>query len=81
MTAMNFRRKCLPKMQLYPMSKLATSNVNISLHLLSPVPQDTSRSMHPMGLPWDDHVERIMYRGQVFQIKGHLNEGFPHDKI
>jgi hypothetical protein len=50
MTAMNFRRKGLPMIQLYPMLKLVTSNVNISLHLLSPDPQDTSRSMHLMGV-------------------------------
>jgi hypothetical protein len=49
MIVMNFRRKGLPKMQLYPISKLATSNV-ISLHLLSPIPQDTSRSMRPIGV-------------------------------
>jgi hypothetical protein len=50
MTAMNFKRKGLPRMQLYPMSKLATSNVSISRCLFSPIPQDTSRSMHPMGV-------------------------------
>jgi hypothetical protein len=50
MTAINFRRKGLPRIQLYPMLKLVTSNVNISLHLLSPDPQDTSRSMRLMGV-------------------------------
>jgi hypothetical protein len=53
MTAINFRRKCLPRMQLYPMLKLATSNINISLRLLSLVPEDTSRSMHLIGV--DDY--------------------------
>jgi hypothetical protein len=60
MIAMNFRRKGLPRMQLYPMLKLATLNVNVSLRLLSPVPHDTSRSIHPMGIddcpgmtPWN----------------------------
>jgi hypothetical protein len=60
MTDMNFRRKGLPKIQLYPMSKLATSNINISRRLFSPVPQDTFRSMRPMGvdacpemIPWN----------------------------
>jgi hypothetical protein len=32
-------------------------------------------------LPWDDHVKRIMYESQVFQIEAHLDEGFPYDKI
>jgi hypothetical protein len=60
MIAMNFRRNDLPRILLYPMSKLATSNVSISQRLFSPVPQDTSRSMHPMGIdaypgmiPWN----------------------------
>jgi hypothetical protein len=53
MTAINFRRKGLSRMQLYPMLKLATSNVSIFLCLLSPVPQDTSRWMHPTGV--DDY--------------------------
>jgi hypothetical protein len=42
------------------MSKLATSNVNISLHLLSPIQHDPSRSMRLMGVddcpgmtPWN----------------------------
>jgi hypothetical protein len=42
------------------MLKLVTLNVSISLFLLSPDPQDTSRSMHPMGVddcpritPWN----------------------------
>jgi hypothetical protein len=42
------------------MSKLATSNVSISLHVLSPVPQNTSRLMHLIGVgdcrgmtPWN----------------------------
>jgi hypothetical protein len=42
------------------MSKLTTSNVSISLRLFSPIPQDTFRSMHPMGvddcpvmIPWN----------------------------
>jgi hypothetical protein len=59
MTTINLRRKGLLRIQLYPMSKLATSNVTISLPLFSPVPQDTSRSMRPMGvdncprmIPW-----------------------------
>jgi hypothetical protein len=47
---MNFKRKGLPRIQLYLMSKLATSNVNISLCLLSPVPQDTSKLISPMGV-------------------------------
>jgi hypothetical protein len=49
MTAIKLRRKGLPKIQLYLMLKLATSNVSISLCLFSPVPQDTSRSVRPMG--------------------------------
>jgi hypothetical protein len=60
MTAMNFRRKCLPRIQLYPMSKLATLNFSISRCLFSPVLHDTSISMHPMGvdvcpgkIPWN----------------------------
>jgi hypothetical protein len=53
MTAMNLRRKGLSRMQLYSMSKLATSNISISLCLLSPVPQDTSKSMRPIGV--DDY--------------------------
>jgi hypothetical protein len=60
MTAMNLKRKGLPRIQLYPMLKLATSNVTISLRLFSPVSQDTSRSMCPMGvdacpgmIPWN----------------------------
>jgi hypothetical protein len=57
MTTINFRRKGLPRMQLYPMSKLATSNVSTSLHLLSPDPQDTSRSMRPTGV--DDYPGMI----------------------
>jgi hypothetical protein len=48
MYAMNLRMNGLPRMQLYSMLKLATSNVSISLCMLSPDPQDTSRSMHPM---------------------------------
>jgi hypothetical protein len=66
MTAINLRRKCLPKIQLHPMSKLATLNVNISLHLFSPDPQDTFRSMHPMGvddcpgiIPWKVSCTRV----------------------
>jgi hypothetical protein len=60
MTDMNFRRKGLPRIQLYPMSKLATSNINISHRLFSPVPRDISRSMRPMRvdacpgmIPWN----------------------------
>jgi hypothetical protein len=56
----NFRRKGLPKIQLYPMSKLATSNVSISLHLFSPVPQNTSRSMRPMEV--DDYPGMIPWK-------------------
>jgi hypothetical protein len=59
MTTIKFRRKGLPGMQLYPMLKLATSKVSISLRLLSHVPQDTSKSMCPVGvddcpgvIPW-----------------------------
>jgi hypothetical protein len=39
-------------MLLYPMSKLATSNVSICLCLLSPVPHDTPRLMHPIGVDY-----------------------------
>jgi hypothetical protein len=60
MTAINLKRKGLPRLQLYPMLKLATSNVSISLRLFSPVPQDSSRSMCPMRvdaypgmIPWN----------------------------
>jgi hypothetical protein len=42
---------------LYPTSKLATLNVNIPLRLFFPIPQDTSRSMHPMGV--DDYPGMI----------------------
>jgi hypothetical protein len=59
MTAINLRRKCLPRIQLYPKSKLVISNVSISRRLFFPDPHDTSRSMHPMGdddypgmIPW-----------------------------
>jgi hypothetical protein len=50
MTTIKLRRKGLPKIQLYPMLKLATLNVSISLRLFSSVPQDTSRSMCLMGV-------------------------------
>jgi hypothetical protein len=46
-----------PQDTMYPMSKLAISNVSISLHLFSLDPQDTSRSMHPMGV--DDYPGMI----------------------
>jgi hypothetical protein len=66
MTAINLRRKCLPRIQLYSMLKLATLNANISLHLFSPDPQDTFRSMHPMGvndcpgiIPWKVSCTRV----------------------
>jgi hypothetical protein len=49
-----------PKKQLYPMSKLAILNVSISLRLFSPVPQDTSRLMRPMGV--DDCPGVISYK-------------------
>jgi hypothetical protein len=55
MIAINFRRKGLPRMQLYLMLKLATSNVSTSRRLLSPILQDTSSSMHSMGV--DDYLE------------------------
>jgi hypothetical protein len=42
------------------MSKMATSNVSISLRLLSPVPQDTSRSMRPIGV--DDYPGMIPWK-------------------
>jgi hypothetical protein len=45
-----FRRKDLPRMQLYLISKLAITNVSTSLRLLSPIPQDTSKSMRSMGV-------------------------------
>jgi hypothetical protein len=57
MTAMNFNRKALPRIQLYPMLKLATSNISISLCLFSPISQDTSRLMRPMGV--DDYPGMI----------------------
>jgi hypothetical protein len=47
---MNFRGKGLPRMQLYPMSKLPTLNVSMSLRLLFPIPQDTSKLMCLMGV-------------------------------
>jgi hypothetical protein len=47
---MNFRGKGLLRMQLYPMSKLPTSNVSMSLRLLFPIPQDTSKLMCLMGV-------------------------------
>jgi hypothetical protein len=60
MTVMNLKRKDLPRIQLYLMSKLATLNVSISRCLFSPVLQDTYRSMRPMGvdacpgmIPWN----------------------------
>jgi hypothetical protein len=53
MTAINFRRKGLSRMQLYPMLKVATLNINISLCLFSPIPQHTSRSICSMGV--DDY--------------------------
>jgi hypothetical protein len=49
-----------PRIQLYSMSKLATSNVSISLRLFSPVLQDTSRSMHQMGV--DDYPGKIPWK-------------------
>jgi hypothetical protein len=59
MIVINFRRKDLPKIQLYLMLKLAILNVSIFLRLFSPAPRDTSRLMHPMGvdnypgmIPW-----------------------------
>jgi hypothetical protein len=55
MTTINFRRKGLPRMQSYPMLKLATSNISTPLRLLSPIPRNNSRSMRPMGAddnPW-----------------------------
>jgi hypothetical protein len=48
MTVMNLRRKGFPRMQLSPMSKLATLNVSVSRRLLSPDPHDTSKSVHSM---------------------------------
>jgi hypothetical protein len=58
MTAINFWRKDLLRIQLYPISKLATSNVSISLHLFFPDPHDTSRSIHLMGV--DDYPVMIL---------------------
>jgi hypothetical protein len=40
--------------------KAGTSNVSISLRLFSSVPQDTSRSMHPMGV--DDRPGMIPWK-------------------
>jgi hypothetical protein len=60
MININFRIKGLPRIQLYPMSKLTTSNVSISLCLLSPVPQNISRSMHPIGV--DDYPGMILWK-------------------
>jgi hypothetical protein len=51
--------------------KLTTSNVSISMRFFSPVPQDTSKSMRPMGVddcPGDDSMESVMHRGQIGQI-------------
>jgi hypothetical protein len=66
--AINFRRKGLPRMQLYSISKLATLNVSISLRLLSPILQDTSKSMRPMGeddypgiIPWKVSCIEVNY--------------------
>jgi hypothetical protein len=48
------------------MSMLVTSNVSVSLRLLSPDPQDSSTSMHPMGvdgcpgiIPWNMLCTRV----------------------
>jgi hypothetical protein len=60
MIDINLRRKGLPRIQLYPMSKLATLNVSISLRLFCPIPQDTSRSMCLMGV--DDYPEMIPWK-------------------
>jgi hypothetical protein len=67
MTTINFRMKCLPRIQLYPMSKLATSNVSISLCLFSPAPQDTSRSIRPMGV--DDYPGMIPWNVSCTGVK------------
>jgi hypothetical protein len=32
-------------------------------------------------LSQDNTMERVLHRGQIFQIEAHLNEGFPHDEI
>jgi hypothetical protein len=45
-----FQEERPPKDQLYPMSKLATSNVSISRCLFYPVLQDTSKLMRSMGV-------------------------------
>jgi hypothetical protein len=52
MITINFRREGLRRMQLYPKSKLATSNISISLCLLSPILKDISRSMRLMGVDY-----------------------------
>jgi hypothetical protein len=50
MTAMNLRRKRPPRMQLWTILMLVTSNFNVPQRLLSHDLHDTSKSMYPMGV-------------------------------
>jgi hypothetical protein len=79
MTTMNLKRKGHPMMQLYPMSKLATSNVSISLRLFSHVPQDTFRSMHHMGV--DACPGMIPWNVSCTGVKSDNLEGLSHHEI